>query len=88
MENISTIEIVFSAVILVFSVFLVVAVLLQQGKSHNLGTIAGGAETFFGKEKGRAIDKILSTVTSVVSVIFVIAVVVLYVLQIKPDLLP
>ena len=78
----NTIEIIFGAVILVFAVFLVIAVLLQHGKSHHLsGTIAGGAETFFGKEKAKTIDKILSMVTSVVSVIFVIAVVVLYVLQ-------
>jgi len=77
-----TIEIIFGAIILVFAVFLTVAVLLQHGKTHHLsGTIAGGAETFFGKEKGKTIDKILSMVTSVVAVIFVIAVVVLYVLQ-------
>ena len=75
------IEMIFGTVILVFAVFLTVAVLLQQGKSHHLGTIAGGAETFFGKEKGKTIDKILATVTSVVSVIFVIAVIALYVLQ-------
>ena len=77
----STIEIIFGAVLLFFAVFLVIAVLLQQGKSHNLGTIAGGAETFFGKEKGKTIDKVLSTLTSIVSAIFVIAVAVLYVLQ-------
>ena len=74
-------EIVFGAVLLVFAVFLVIAVLLQQGKSHNLGTIAGGAETFFGKEKGRTIDKVLSTVTTIVSVVFVVVVVVLFILQ-------
>jgi len=77
----TTVEMIFGTVILIFAVFLTIAVLLQQGKSHNLGTIAGGAETFFGKEKGKTIDKILSTVTSIVSVIFVIAVVILYVLQ-------
>ncbi|MCL2159007.1 MAG: preprotein translocase subunit SecG [Oscillospiraceae bacterium] len=78
----NTLEIILGTVILIFAVFLTVAVLLQHGKSHNLsGTIAGGAETFFGKEKGRTLDKILSTVTSVVSVVFVIAVVVLYLLQ-------
>ena len=77
-----TIEIIFGVIILVFAVFLTVAVLLQHGKTHHLsGTIAGGAETFFGKEKGKTIDKILSTVTSVVAVIFVVAVVILYVLQ-------
>ena len=75
------IEMVFSVILLVFAVFLVIAVLLQHGKSYNLsGTIAGGAETFFGKEKGRTIDKVLSKVTSVVSVIFVLMVITLYVL--------
>ena len=78
----SALEIIFGTVILIFAVFLTVAVLLQHGKTHHLsGTIAGGAETFFGKEKGKTIDKILSTVTSIVSVIFVIAVAALYVLQ-------
>ena len=75
-------EIIFGTVILIFAVFLTIAVLLQHGKTHHLsGTIAGGAETFFGKEKGKTIDKILSTVTSVVSVVFVIAVAALYILQ-------
>jgi len=77
-------EMILGAIILVFAVFLTIAVLLQQGKSHNLGTIAGGAETFFGKEKGKTIDKILATVTSIVSVVFVIAVIILYVLQVQP----
>ena len=78
----TTIEIIFGAAILVLALFLVISVLMQHGKSKHLsGTIAGGAETFFGKEKGKTIDKILSTVTSVVAVIFVIAVVVLYIVQ-------
>ena len=76
------IEMIFGTVILIFAVFLTVAVLLQHGKTHHLsGTIAGGAETFFGKEKGKTIDKILSTVTSVVSIVFVVAVILLYILQ-------
>ena len=78
----TTIEIVFGVIILVFALFLVIAVLMQHGKSKNLsGTIAGGAETFFGKEKGRTIDKVLSTLTTVVAVVFVLAVLLLYILQ-------
>lgn len=78
----SAIEWIFGGVLLFFAVFLVVAVLLQHGKTHHLsGTIAGGAETFFGKEKGKTIDKMLSTITSIVAVLFVVAVLVLYVLQ-------
>ena len=82
MADMSTIEIIFGVVILVFALFLVIAVLMQHGKTKHLsGTIAGGAETFFGKEKGRTIDKMLSKITSIVSVIFVIIVVALYALQ-------
>jgi len=77
----TTLEMTFAIILLVFAVFLVVSVLMQHGKSHHLsGTIAGGAETFFGKEKGKTIDKMLSIVTSVVSVIFVIMVLILYVI--------
>ncbi len=75
-------DIVIGIILLVAAVFLTVAVLMQNGKAHNLsGTIAGGAETFFGKTKGQTIDKMLSKVTTVVSIAFVILVVVMYVIQ-------
>lgn len=66
-------ELFLQIALLVTGVFLVVAVLLQHGKSYGLsGTIAGGAETFFGKDKGGRIDKILSRLTTVIGVVFVI----------------
>ena len=69
-------------ILLVFAVFLVVAVLMQQGKSHNLsGAIAGGAETFFGKSKGQTINKKLSVLTTVVAIVFVLVVCTVYVIQ-------
>ena len=75
-------NIVFGIILLVAAVFLIVSVLMQSGKSHNLsGSIAGGAETFFGKTKGKTIDKILSKVTSIVAVAFVLLVIVVYVIQ-------
>lgn len=74
-------EYVLGIVLLVVSVFLIAAVLLQQGKSKNLGTITGGAETFFGKEKGRTVDRLLAKVTTVVSVLFVLVVIAVYVFQ-------
>jgi preprotein translocase subunit SecG len=77
----SGLELIFGIILLVFAVFLVVSVLMQHGKTHHLsGTIAGGAETFFGKEKGKTIDKVLSTATSIISVVFVLMVLVLYVI--------
>ena len=67
--------------LLVMSIFLVIAVLMQSGKSKRLsGTIAGGAETFFGKEKSRSIDAVLSKVTTVVAILFIIVTIVVYVL--------
>ncbi len=75
-------NIVFGIILLVAAVFLIVSVLMQSGKSHNLsGSIAGGAETFFGKTKGKTIDKVLSKVTTVVAIVFVLLVIVVYVVQ-------
>jgi len=75
-------ELVFGIILLVSAVFLIVAVLMQSGKSHNLsGTIAGGAETFFGKTKGKTMDKMLGKVTTVVAIFFTLIVVIMYVIQ-------
>ena len=77
-------EIVLGIILLVAAIFLVVAILMQNGKSHRLsGAIAGGAETFFGKTKGASIDKTLNTLTTIVAIVFVIIVVIMYVVQ--PD---
>ncbi len=56
---------------LILSLILIAVVLLQSGKAQGLsGAIAGGSETFFGKNKGRTIDAILSKWTSVVAIAF------------------
>ena len=79
-------ELVFGIILLIAAAFLIVAVLFQSGKSKKLsGTIAGGAETFFGKTKGKKIDKLLSKLTTIIAVVFVILVVVLYCIQPKPN---
>lgn len=82
----STPTIVLGIVLIVAAVFLVVAVLMQQGKSHNLsGTIAGGADTFFGKTKGQTINKKLNTLTTIVAIVFVLIVLGFYVTQTTSD---
>ena len=79
-------EIVLGVILLIAAVFLIISVLMQNGKSHNLsGTIAGGAETFFGKNKGSTMDKMLSKVTSIVAVVFCLIVVIMYVFQDETD---
>lgn len=60
----------------IFSLGLIITVLMQSGKSEGLsGSIAGGAETFFGKKKG--MDELLGKLTSVFAVLFIITSVVL-----------
>ena len=79
-------ETVIGVLLLIMAVFLVVAVLMQSSKSHRLsGTIAGGAETFFGKQKGKTLDALLSKITTVVAIVFVVLVLVLYFLLAKPE---
>ena len=58
---------------ILFSVSIIVIVLLQSGKQAGLsGSIAGGAETFFGKNKGRTIDAILSKYTAFAAIAFLV----------------
>lgn len=48
----------------ILAVAVIVLVLLQQSKSAGLsGAISGGAETFFGKNKGRTMDALLRKLT-------------------------
>ncbi len=59
----------------VLALAVIAGVLLQPGKSAGLGSIAGGAETFFGKQKG--MDQKLARLTSVIAILFMISSVVL-----------
>jgi preprotein translocase subunit SecG len=69
-------------ILLAAALFLIVAVLLQTGKSQGLsGTISGGSETFFGKNKGKSRDKKLATITIIVAVVFVLIVLGVFISQ-------
>lgn len=80
-------QIALGIILLVAAVFLIIAVLLQNGKSKGLsGTISGGAETFFGKNKAKTIDKKLSVLTTVVAIVFVVITLVVFVAQDYTDI--
>ena len=72
--------------LLLAALFLIVAVLLQNGKSKGTGVVTGGAETFFGKNKGKSIDKKLSILTAIVAVVFVLLVIIVFVSQDYTDI--
>ncbi|MDP4093241.1 MAG: preprotein translocase subunit SecG [Bacillota bacterium] len=74
-------SVVVNVVHILFAISIIVIVLLQSGKSAGLsGSIAGGAETFFGKNKGRTIDALLSKYTAFAAIAFLITSIVLYIL--------
>ena len=71
-------------ILLLVSVFLIFAVLMQQGKSHGLsGSISGTAETFYGRDKGTRVDRMLSKLTTIFGIVFVAVVLLVYIAQ--PD---
>ena len=54
---------------------LTVVVLMQEGKSQGLGAIAGAADTYWGKNKGRSMEGGLKATTVMGVLFFVLAVV-------------
>ena len=64
-------EIILGIILLLLSVAIIVLVLLQEGKSAGLsGAIAGGAETFFGKNKSRTMESKLVLITKIIAISF------------------
>lgn len=52
---------------------LIASILMQSGKSAGLsGAIAGGAETFFGKNKSKTMDALFSRITKISAFLFII----------------
>ena len=51
---------------------LTVVVLMQEGKSQGLGAIAGAADTYWGKNKGRSMEGGLVLATRIMAVLFVV----------------
>ena len=47
-----------------------VLVLMQEGRSQGLGAIAGAAETYWGKNKGRSMEGNLVKWTKILTVVF------------------
>ena len=77
-------EWVLLAILLVSALFIVVAVIFQKSADEGLsGTIAGGNETFYGKDKSSNTDRALYKWTLIAAIVFALAVLVAYVFQ--PD---
>lgn len=68
----TALSIILDIVLILISLVLIAAVLMQQGQRQGLGAIAGGAETFFGKNKSRGLDGKLQKITKIAAVVFIV----------------
>ena len=78
----TALKVVLTVLHLIIAFGLIAVVLFQSSKSEGLsGSIAGGAETFFGKNKGKTMDGVLAKCTVVLAILFVVTSVSLSVLS-------
>ena len=70
-------RIILTVIFIVMCIALTVLVLMQEGKDAGLGAIAGGAETYWGKNKGRSMEGKLEKITKVMIVLFFVLSIVL-----------
>lgn len=61
------------AVLIISAVLIIILVMLQQSQQQGLsGAIAGGADSFFDKNKGRTKEAQLAKFTKILAVIFLV----------------
>lgn len=71
MEQLLWYHYLIGAILIISSLIIIVTVMLQQSKQQGLsGAIAGGADTFFDKNKGRTIEAKLGKITKVIAGVF------------------
>lgn len=64
-------RIVLTILFIIVCIAIVVLVLMQEGKQAGLGAIAGAAESYWGKNKGRSMEGTLLKLTKICAVLFI-----------------
>ena len=73
----AVVKTILTVVFNIISVALTVIILMQESKSAGLGAIAGAADTYWGKNKGRSMEGMLVKITKILAVFFMLLAVVL-----------
>ncbi len=72
----------FKGLLVVSSIILIASILLQSGKSAGLsGSIGGGAEQIFGKQKAKGYDSLFDKITKFAAAAFIICALLITILQ-------
>lgn len=70
-------KVILTIVFIIISLVLTVVILMQEGKQAGLGAIAGAADTYWGKNKGRSMEGMLVKITRISVILFILLAVVL-----------
>ncbi|HIT62904.1 MAG TPA: preprotein translocase subunit SecG [Candidatus Ventrimonas merdavium] len=65
-------KLILSVLFILICIFLIVVILLQEGKSAGLGAISGMADSYWGKNKGRSMEGNLQKFTTIAVVLFMV----------------
>ena len=65
-------KIILTVIYAIDCIALTVVVLMQEGKQQGLGSIAGVADTYWGKNKGRSMEGMLVKLTRIGVILFLI----------------
>lgn len=65
-------KIVITIIFVIDCIALSAVVLMQEGKSAGLGTIAGMADTYWGQNRGRSMEGTFVKVTKILAALFII----------------
>ena len=68
----NALAIILNIVLILISIVLIAVVLMQQGQRQGLGAIAGGAETFLGKNASKGLDGKLAKITKIAAIVFIV----------------
>ena len=68
----AAVRIILEVLFIIVCIALTVIILMQEGKSAGLGAIAGAADTYWGKNKGRSMEGMLVKMTRVLVALFMV----------------
>ena len=69
-NQLSTLEIIVGAILIVTALLIIFVVLLQEGRQANVGVISGAADSFMDKGAAKSLDQKLSKWTKVIAIVF------------------
>ncbi|MBR4183079.1 MAG: preprotein translocase subunit SecG [Lachnospiraceae bacterium] len=68
----AALKLILNIAFIIICIALTILILMQEGKSAGLGAIAGAAETYWGKNKGRSMEGMLVKITRVLVILFIV----------------